>query len=108
MELHPVRAMGPRAWNELSDWLLRVSDRYTSVHVLVDRTTHECVLPRFMAEIDGLADAHILEIEPGEASKELALVEQLALGLRDTLLSVNLILLHDLSKLSKRVSRQGN
>ncbi len=83
MELHPVRAMGPRAWNELSDWLLRVSDRYTSVHVLVDRTTHECVLPRFMAEIDGLADAHILEIEPGEASKELALVEQLALGLRD-------------------------
>lgn len=83
MDLHPVRALGPEAWNELSDWLLREGDRFTSVHIMVDSTTHELVLPRFMAEIEGLADAHILEIEPGEASKELALVEQLALGLRD-------------------------
>jgi 3-dehydroquinate synthetase len=83
MDLHPVRALGPEAWNELNDWLLREGDRFTSVHILVDSTTHELVLPRFMAEIEGLADAHILEIEPGEASKELALVEQLALGLRD-------------------------
>ena len=83
MDLHSVRALGPEAWNELNDWLLREGDRFTSVHILVDSTTHELVLPRFMAEIEGLADAHILEIEPGEASKELALVEQLALGLRD-------------------------
>jgi len=83
MDLHPVRAFGPEAWNELNDWLLREGDRFTSVHILVDSTTHELVLPRFMSEIEGLTDSHILEIEPGEASKELALVEQLALGLRD-------------------------
>ncbi|MEN9939914.1 MAG: 3-dehydroquinate synthase [Bacteroidota bacterium] len=83
MDVHPVRALGFEAWNELNDWLLREGDRFTSVHILVDSTTHELVLPRFMAEIEGLADAHILEIEPGEASKELAIVEQLALGLRD-------------------------
>jgi 3-dehydroquinate synthetase len=83
MELHPVRALGPTAWNELSAWLLQRAGSYTSYHILVDSTTHECVLPRFMAEIEGLADAHILEVEPGEASKDLALVEQLALGLRD-------------------------
>lgn len=83
MELHPVRALGPTAWNELNHWLMREEQRYTSIHILVDSTTHEQVLPRFMGEIEGLADAHILEIEPGESSKELALVEQLALGLRD-------------------------
>jgi 3-dehydroquinate synthetase len=83
MDLHPVRALGPESWNDLNKWLLREGNRFTSVHILVDSTTHELVLPRFMAEIEGLADAHILEIEPGEASKELALVEQLALGLRD-------------------------
>ena len=83
MELHPVRALGPTAWNELSAWLLQREGTYTSYHILVDSHTHEYVLPRFMAEIEGLADAHILEVEPGEASKDLALVEQLALGLRD-------------------------
>jgi 3-dehydroquinate synthetase len=83
MELHPVRALGPTAWNELSAWLLQREGTYTSFHILVDSHTHEWVLPRFMAEIEGLADAHILEVEPGEASKDLAIVEQLALGLRD-------------------------
>ena len=83
MELHPVRALGPTAWNELSAWLLQHEGRFTSVHILADATTHELVLPRFMGEIEALADAHILEIEPGESSKELALVEQLALALRD-------------------------
>ena len=79
MDLHPVRALGPEAWNELNDWLLREGDRFTSVHILVDSTTHELVLPRFMAEIEGLADAHILEIEPGEGSKELLLWSNLLL-----------------------------
>jgi len=83
MELHLHRSIGDRAWNDLSDWLLREADRFTSVHILVDSSTHELVLPRFLAEVEGLADCHILEIEPGEASKELILVEQLALGLRD-------------------------
>ena len=74
MELHLHRSIGDRAWNDLSDWLLRDASSFTSVHILVDSSTHELVLPRFLAEVEGLADCHILEIEPGEASKELLLV----------------------------------
>jgi 3-dehydroquinate synthetase len=83
MELHPVRSLGPIAWNELNAWLLAHEGHFTSVHILVDSMTHELVLPQFMGELDALGDAHVLEIEPGEASKELAIIEQLALGLRD-------------------------
>lgn len=57
------------AYNTLADFLTEKKPGKT--FVVVDTNTHEFCLPRFLSQVYGLQDSEIIEIDPGEAHKNI-------------------------------------
>ena len=75
MPLQPPVFFGDSALSELSDFL--DSHDFDKVFILVDSNTNAHCLNPFLEEIAGLLDPEILEVEPGEASKDLEIASGL-------------------------------
>jgi 3-dehydroquinate synthase len=73
--------VGEDALSELDAWLAQHRASYTSVGILTDSHVHEACLPRMLAELESLGTSFVLEIDPGEESKSVDILQQLWLAL---------------------------
>lgn len=64
-------------------WLKQHSPNYSSVFILTDSTVLDEVYPALMQDLPDFPEHEVLEVEPGEQTKALAVVEQLALALQE-------------------------
>jgi len=72
---------GDKAFKEF-DALIQ-NKNFSKVFILCDENTHEDCLPSFLERVSNLPDLEILEIEAGEDSKSLSILEQLWHSLSD-------------------------
>jgi len=72
---------GDKAFSEF-DALLQ-EENFSKLFILCDENTHEDCLPSFLERVSNLPDLEILEIEAGEDTKSLSVLEQLWLSLSD-------------------------
>jgi 3-dehydroquinate synthase len=66
---------GDKAFKEFNQLLQRQD--YSKLFILCDENTHEDCLPTFLQQFPTLPPLEILEVEPGEESKSLLVLEQL-------------------------------
>lgn len=66
-----------------SQFFIQHKDRWTSVFILVDTNTHQHCLPSFIQGVDGLDSVEILEVEPGEGSKDIEIAANLWLSMAE-------------------------
>lgn len=59
----------PQCYKVLEDFLNL--EKPTKVFILADTNTHEFCVPHFFGQVNGLEDAEIVEIEPGEQHKNI-------------------------------------
>ena len=79
----PVR-LGEQALADFQQWLEQLDEPFSTVHVLVDSNTITHCLPELMMHVPALAQCEVLEVDPGEESKSMAIVEQCWMSLLET------------------------
>lgn len=74
---------GPKALEAFNSWLSEEVSAYSAVFIFADSNTLENCYPPFARELPALPEHEVIEIEPGEYSKNVMVVEQLVLALED-------------------------
>lgn len=74
---------GEGALDAFNHWLKTDGASYSGVFVLTDSTVLDEVYPALMQDLPDFPPHEVLEVEPGEQAKALAVVEQLALALQE-------------------------
>ncbi|MDG1757734.1 MAG: 3-dehydroquinate synthase [Schleiferiaceae bacterium] len=79
----PVR-LGEHVLADFQQWLDQLDEPFSTVHVLVDSNTLTHCLPELMSQVPALAQCEVLEVDPGEETKSMAIVEQCWMSLLET------------------------
>lgn len=68
---------------DFNQFFIQQKDRWSSVFVLVDSNTHQHCLVSFIQGTEGLDKVEILEVEPGESTKDIEIAMNLWLSLAE-------------------------